>query len=118
MSSLTLQTLLKQKLFGDFTAGVRPIQSRAKEWQEMVRGRERAVRLITKAMLGVPSAHHGDQDHPMWCFQFQDGGALVVFIHRGNNQVHLSAKHEETSKDLKEALDFLLAEMATKLKQL
>lgn len=118
MSSVTIQSLLKQKQFGDFTAGARPLQYRIKEWQEMGRGKERAVRLITKGMLGVPSAHHGDQDHPMWSFQFEDGGLLVVFIHRGNNQVHFSAKNEEASRDLKEAVDFLVTEMGVKLKQL
>lgn len=118
LSSLTIQTLLKHKLFGDYTAGTRPLQYRAREWQELVRGKERAVRLITKSMLGVPSAHHGDQDHPMWCFQFENSGLLVVFLHRGNNQIHLSARNEEASRDLREAVDFLLAEMAARLRQL
>lgn len=117
MSSLTVQNLLKRKLFGDYAAGTRPLQYRGRGWQELGRGKERAVRLITRAMLGVPSAHHGDQDHPMWCFQFEDGGLLIVFIHRGNNQVHLSARNED-SRDLREAVDFLVTEMAVKLKQL
>lgn len=115
--SLTVQTLLKLKLFGDYMQGTRPLQYRVRDWQELVKGKERAARLITKSTLGVPSAHHGDQDHPMWCFQFEDDGLLVIYLHRGNNQVHFHQKNEEGSRELKEAMDFLLSEMQTKLRQ-
>lgn len=117
MTNLNIQSLLKHKVFGDHTAGTRPLQYRAREWQDLMRGRERAVRLIIRAMLGVPSAHRGDQDHPMWCFQFEDGSLLVVFIHRTHNVVQMSARNEE-SRALREAVDFLITEVAVKLKQL
>lgn len=118
MTTVTLQALMKHKLFGDCSRGLRPLQYRQNEWRELTRGKERAARLIAKSILGVPSAHHGDQDHPMWCFAFEDGGLLNVFIHRGNNQVHLSARGEAHSAALREAVDFLLAEFGTRLRQL
>lgn len=116
--SLTVQTLLKLKQFGDYSQGTRPVQHKAKEWQDQSRGKERALRLITRALLGVPSAHHGDQDHPMWCFGFGEEAVLVVMTQKGSGQIRLLARGEEQSADLRAAVEFLLAEVGTKLRQI
>ncbi|MFO7172780.1 MAG: hypothetical protein DIU70_007430 [Bacillota bacterium] len=118
MTGLTVQSLLKMKRFGDYRQGTRPLQYRRADWIQMARGKERALRLLVKSTLGVPSAHHSDQDYPMWCFQFPDGGELVVLIARGGGQVQLVARNEEESRDLKQAVDFLLEELGSKLRQL
>jgi len=113
----TPQTFLHKKIFGDYLHAVRPLQYRRQEWQELNRGRERSVRLILKALLGVPSAHQGEQEHAMWCFQFpQEGGHLVVHLHRGT-VAELSASSEE-QREITEAVDFLIDEVAQRLKQL
>lgn len=116
--SLAIQSLLKMKLFGDHLVGTRPLQHRLQEWQELVRGKERAVRLICKTMLGVPSAHQGEQEQQMWCFQVPDGGLLVIYLHKGNGAVQFAAKNEAESKDLTATFDFIYSEMATRLRAL
>lgn len=116
MTGMTVQSLLKLKRFGDYRHGTRPLAYRRADWSQMVRGKERALRLVIKSTLGVPSAHHTDQDQPMWCFHFPDGGQLVVMIGRGNGPVQLLARNEEESRELKEAVDFLIAELGTKLR--
>lgn len=114
---LTTQTLLHTKVFGDYLSSARPLEYRRAEWQELNKGRERSIRLIVRAMLGVPSAHAGEQEHAMWCFQFPEGSLLVVYLHRGT-VVELAARVVEEEKELFEAVDFLHSEVATRLKQL
>lgn len=113
----TPQTFLHTKIFGDYLSSVRPLQYRKSDWQDLNRGRERSVRLILKALLGVPSAHLGEQEHAMWCFQFpQENGLLVVHLHRGT-VAELSASDEQ-QKEILEAVDYLIEEVTTRLKLL
>lgn len=113
---LTVQTLLHTKAFGDYMSHCRPLQYRRNEWKQLCHGRDRAVRLIVRSMLGVPSAHLGEQEHATWCFQFPEQSLLVVYIQRGHS-VELSARNEEQPL-LQEAVDLLIAEVEAKLKQL
>lgn len=113
---LTTQTLLHRKVFGDYLSLARPLEYRRPEWLELNKGRERSVRLIVRAMLGVPSFHLGEQEHAMWCFQFPDEALLVVMTHRGT-VIELHTRNEE-NKELKEVIDFLITEVGTRLKQL
>jgi hypothetical protein len=113
---LTAQTLLQKKVFGNLLSAVRPLEYRRPEWLELNKGRERSVRLITKALLGVPSAHLGEQEHAMWCFQFPKGSILVVHLLRGT-VIELSTKVDEP-KEIEEAVDFLLEEIGNRVKEL
>jgi hypothetical protein len=114
---LTIQTLLQRKIFGNHLSACRPLDYRGAEWKELSRGgRERAVRLILKAILGVPSAHLGEQEHALWCFQFPKGSILSVYIHRGT-VAEISVRRED-EKEIEEAVDFLIAEVSQRLKQL
>lgn len=113
---LTPQTLLHTKVFGDYLPAARPLVYRRPEWNELNKGRERSVRLIVRAMLGVPSAHQGEHEHAMWCFQFPDDGLIVLHLQRGT--VCEIATHNEGNKEVVEALDFLIDEVSTRLKQL
>ena len=115
---LTTQTLLQKKVFGNFVSQTKPLEYRRSEWQELNKGRERSVRLIVKSMLGVPSAHQGEQDHAVWCFQFPKGSLLTVYLQRGT-VMELGAKLEEEGEaEVYEAVDFLLEEVSTRVKQL
>lgn len=113
---LTTQTLLQKKVFGNLLSLTKPLEYRRAEWQELNKGRERSVRLIVKAMMGVPSAHQGEQEHALWCFQFPKGSVLVVFLHRGT-VIDLAARLDDP-KEIEEVIDFLLSEVATRIKQL
>lgn len=112
----TLQTFIHTKVFGDYLSLCKPLEYRRQDWQRLNRGRERSVRLIVRAMLGVPSAHHGEHEHAMWCFQFPKGSLLCVYLHRGT--VAEIAVREADAEELQEAVDFLLKEIETRLKQL
>jgi hypothetical protein len=114
--TLTVQTLLHRKLFGDYLSQCRPLEYRRKEWKELCQGKDRAVRLIVRAMLGVPSAHVGQEEHAAWCFQFQGRSLLVLYVHMGH-AVEMASGGEDTP-ELREAVDFLISEVGTKLKQL
>lgn len=111
---LTTQTLLHTKLFGDYLATAKPMVYRKPEWQELGKGRERTIRLIVRAMLGVPSAHHGEQEHAMWCFGFPSGAMLVAYLARGT-AIELYTRGEE-QKELQEAIDFFIGEVRERLK--
>jgi len=113
---LTTQTLLHSKVFGDYLSAARPLEYRRAEWQELNKGKERSVRLIVRAMLGVPSAHHGEQEHAMWSFQFPENALLVAYLQRGSVTELYAANDEH--KDLREAVDLLITEVGTRLKQL
>lgn len=82
----------------------------------MTKGKERSVRLIVRAMLGVPSAHLGENEHAMWCFQLPKGSLMTVYLQRGT--VTEIATREDDPEELHEALDFLFEEISTRLKQL
>jgi hypothetical protein len=112
----TTQTLMQRKVFGNFLPETRPLDYRRPEWQELNKGRERSVRLIVRAMLGVPSAHQGENDHAMWCFQFPDGALLVVHLYRGN-AIDFAAKAVD-EHEIAGAIDFLIDEVTAKLKTL
>lgn len=115
---MTVQTFLHQKLFGDYLSQTKPVEHRRAEWQELCRGRERSIRLISRAMLGVPSAHQTDrkEEHAMWCFGLPKGSILVVSLRKGIH-VELSAKVEE-QEEVEEAVDFLLTELSQRAKSL
>lgn len=113
---LTTQTLLQKKVFGNLLSATRPLDYRRAEWQELNKGRERSVRLIVKSMMGVPSAHLGEQEHAVWCFQFPKGSMLAIYIHRGS-VVEIAARKDD-EKEIHEVVDFLLEEISTKVKQL
>lgn len=115
---LTVQTFVHQKLFGDYLAQTKPVEYRRADWQELCRGRERSIRLITRAMLGVPSAHQTDrkEEHAMWCFQLPKGSLLVVYLRKGIH-VELGAKVEEPA-EVESAVDFLLTELTQRAKSL
>ncbi len=112
---LTTQTFLHAKIFGDYLSSVRPITYRKADWQEISKGKERTVRLIVRAMLGVPSCHHGEQEHAMWCFAYPTGGMLVAYLARGT-AIELYTRSEEDPA-LQEAVDFLITEVKERLKQ-
>jgi hypothetical protein len=114
---LTTQTFVQKKVFGNHLPVTKPLEYRRQEWLELNKGRERSVRLIVKAMLGVPSAHLGEQEHAMWCFQFPNGSLLVVHLHKGT-VVELAARVEEESDELEEPVNFLIDEVRERLKQL
>lgn len=113
---LTAQTLLQSKVFGNALPSARPLEYRRTEWRELIKGRERPVRLIIKSLLGVPSAHMGEHDHAMWCFQFPKGSVLVVYLHRGTT-VEMAARVEDEA-ELKEPVDFIINEVRERLKRL
>jgi hypothetical protein len=113
---LTTQTLLQKKVFGNFLNLARPLEYRKQDWQELNKGKERSVRLIVRAIMGVPSAHMGENDHAMWCFQLPKGSLLVVYLHRGT-VVELAARLDEP-KEVEEIVDFLIEEVSTRVKQL
>lgn len=113
---LTTQTLLQRKVFGNMLSLCRPLEYRRPEWMELNKGRERSVRLIVKALLGVPSAHQGEQEHAMWCFQFPKNSLLVIYLQRGT-MIDIAVKVEEP-KEIEEVIDFLLEEVSTRVKQL
>ncbi|HEY8347783.1 MAG TPA: hypothetical protein VIL07_11030 [Symbiobacteriaceae bacterium] len=113
---LTPQTLLQQKVFGNYLPLTAPLEYRRAEWRELIKGRERPVRLIIKSMLGVPSAHIGEHDHAMWCFRFPKGSVLVVYLHRGT-VVEFAAKVED-GDEIREPVDFLIAEVRERLRRL
>lgn len=115
-SLLTAQTFLQRKVFGNHLPTARPLEYRRQEWLELLKGRERSVRLIIKALLGVPSAHLGENEHAMWCFQFPKGSLLVVYLHRGT-VVELAARVED-EEELQEPVDYLLTEVRERLKLL
>jgi hypothetical protein len=113
---LTTQTFVQKKVFGNFLPVTRPLDYRRQEWQELNKGKERSVRLIVKAMLGVPSAHLGENEHAMWCFQYPNGSLLVVYPQKGT-VIDLAAKVEDET-ELQEPVDFLIEEVRERLKQL
>lgn len=114
----TVQTFLHQKLFGDYLAQVKPVEYRRADWQELCRGKERSIRLIARAMLGVPSAHQVDrkEEHAMWCFGLPNSSLLVVYLRKGVH-VELAAKVEDET-EVQEAVDFLLTELTQRVKSL
>ena len=114
---LTTQVLLQKKVFGNFLSTTKPLDYRRQDWVELNKGRERSVRLIVRAMLGVPSAHQGEHDHAMWCFQFPKGSLLVAYL-KGGTHMELAARKDEEEKELDEAVDFLIEEVTEKLKTL
>jgi hypothetical protein len=113
---LTTQQLLHRKTFGNQIASTRPLEYRREEWQELNKGRERSVRLIIRAMLGVPSAHQGENDHVMWCFQLLHGSVVVIYLLKGI-VTEIGVRVEEQA-EVEELIDFLLEEVTTKLKLL
>ncbi|MFO7273281.1 MAG: hypothetical protein LOD90_02435 [Symbiobacteriaceae bacterium] len=112
----TLQTFIHRKVFGNYLSKCKPLTYRREDWLHLTRGRERTVRLIIRAMLGVPSAHHGPNEHAMWCFQFPKGSVLTVYLHRGT--VAEISTYEADKEELEEAVDYLLEEVAARLRQL
>lgn len=112
----TTQTFLHKKVFGDHLSQVRPLEYRRAEWHELNKGRERSVRLIVRAMLGVPSAHVGENEHAQWSFQFNSGALLVAYLLRGSVMELYGNQEEE--QEFQEAVDFLITEVSTRLKQL
>lgn len=113
---LTTQTLLQKKVFGNLLSLARPLEYRLQEWKDLNKGRERSVRLIVKALMGVPSAHMGENDHAMWCFQFPKGSLLVIYLHRGT-VVEIAARNDD-QVEIEEAIDFILEEVSGRVKQL
>jgi hypothetical protein len=113
---LTTQMMLQKKQFGNLLSSTRPVEYRREEWMALGKGRERAIRLMTRAMLGVPSVHVGDAEHPMWCFQFPKGSILVVHLPRGT-VIELAARPDD-EKEIEEAVDLLVTEMSAKVKEL
>jgi len=110
----TVQTFVHTKLFGNYLAETKPLEYRRQDWQQLSKGRERSVRLIVKAMLGVPSAHVGENEHAMWCFQLPKGSLIVFHLHRGTVcEINTKVVDEP---ELQEAIDFLLEEIANRLK--
>jgi len=114
--SYSLQTFVHTKIFGNHLSACRPLEYRRADWQQLTRGRERSVRLIVRAMLGVPSAHQGEHEHAMWCFQLPKGSLIAVYLHRGT--VAEISTQEVDADELHEAIDFLLEEVGNRLKQL
>lgn len=114
---LTTQTFVQRKIFGNYLPGTRPLEHRRAEWRELNKGCERSVRLIVRAMLGVPSAHLGEQEHAMWCFGFPRGSVLVVHLHRGS-VIDLNATIGEDENELIEPVDFFMDEVIARLKTL
>lgn len=115
---LTVQTFLHHKVFGDHLSQTKPLEYRRGDWQELVKGRERSIRLITRALLGVPSAHQTDrrEEHAMWCFQLANGSLLVVYLRKGIH-VELAAKIVDEA-EVQEAVDFLMQELSVRVKSL
>jgi hypothetical protein len=115
---ITIQNLLHQKVFGDHLSLTRPLEYRRQEWQELGRARERSVRLIIRALLGVPSAHQTDrrEEHAMWCFQFPNGSLLVVHLRRGTH-VEFAARVQDEA-EVHQAVDFLIQEVSNRLRSL
>jgi hypothetical protein len=117
---LTIQTFLHHKVFGDYLSQTKPLEYRKGDWQELVKGRERSIRLITRAFLGVPSAHQTDrrEEYAMWCFQFPNGSLLVVYQRKGIH-VELAAKiQDEAEAEVQEAVDFLMQELTERANSL
>lgn len=112
----TLQTFIHRKVFGNYLSKCRPLTYRKDDWLQLTRGRERSVRLIIRAMLGVPSAHLGPNEHAMWCFQLPRGSLITVYLHRGT--VAEISTYEADRAELEEAVDYLLEEVAARLRQL
>ncbi len=112
----TTQTFLQKKVFGNFLGATGPLQYRRDEWRKLIKGRERSARLIAKSLLGVPSAHVGENDYAMWCFQLPKGSLLVVYLQRGT-VTELAARIED-EEEVQEAVDFLMEEFAGRLRQL
>lgn len=115
-SMLTSQMLLQKKMFGNALPTTRPLDYRRSEWRDLIKGRERAVRLIVKSLLGVPSAHLGEHDHAMWCFRLPKGSVVVIYLHRGT-VVEMSARVED-EEEVHEVVDFLIEEVRERLKRL
>ena len=109
-----LQQLKHKKVFGDYLPGTRPIKYRRLDWDHITHGRGRTAALVLTAFMGVPT-YHGDGDTPVWSFQFEDGGLLVIHYRKGGHAVEISASGDEESKDLQGAFDFLLAEVTNRL---
>lgn len=112
----TLQTFVHTKVFGDYLSLCRPLEYKRADWQQITKGRERSVRLIVRAMLGVPSAHLGQHDHALWCFQLPKESLITIYLHRGT--VAEIAVRENDAEEVQTAIDFLLEEISTRLKQL
>lgn len=112
----TPQTFVHTKVFGDHLALCKPLEYRRQDWQQLTKGRERSVRLIIRAMLGVPSAHLGENEHAMWCFQLPKGSLIAIYLHRGTVAEIATRVSDET--ELQEALDYLLEEISNRLKLL
>lgn len=112
----TVQTFVHNKVFGDHLSLCRPLEYRRPDWQAMTKGKERSVRLIIRAMLGVPSAHVGENEHAMWCFQLPKGSFITIYLQRGT--VAEIATRVSDEQEIQEALDFLLEEIGDRLKQL
>lgn len=110
----TPQTFVHTKVFGDYLSLCRPLEYRRPDWQQLTKGRERSVRLIIKAMLGVPSAHMGENEHAMWCFQLPKGSLIVFYLQRGT-VAEIAVKVGE-EQELDGAIDFLLEEIGNRLK--
>lgn len=108
-----MQHLKHKKVWGDYMPGTRPLQYRRKDWDQLIHGKGRTVALVFTAMLGVPT-FHGENETPVWTFQFDDGGLLVIHYRKGGHSVEVSAKTEE-SRDLQSAWDFLINEVRTRL---
>lgn len=113
---LTTQLFVQKKVFGNFLSVTRPLDYRRPDWQEIVKGRERAVRVIIKSMLGAPSAHVGENEHAMWCFQLPKGSVLIIYL-KGGTHLEIAARKED-EKEVQEVMDFLIEELGNKVKQL
>lgn len=112
----TIQTFVHNKVFGDHLSLCRPMEYRRSDWQQITKGRERSVRLIVRAMLGVPSAHLGENEHAMWCFQLPKGSLITIYLHRGT-MVEVATRVDD-EPELHEAIDYLLEEITERLKTL
>lgn len=112
----TVQTFVHHKVFGDHLSLCRPLEYRRSDWQQLTKGRERSVRLIVRAMLGVPSAHLSENEHAMWCFQLPKGSLITLYLHRGT--VTEIAARVGDEEELHEAVDFLMEEITERLKAL
>ena len=108
-----LQQLKHKKVFGDYLPGTRPIRYRRPDWDRITHGRLRTVALVLTAFLGVPT-FHGEGETPVWSFQFDDAGLLIIHYRKGH-VLEISARGDEESKDLQGAFDFLLAEVTNRL---
>lgn len=109
-----LQQLRHKKVFGDYLPGTHAIRYRRAEWDKITHGKGRTTALVLNALLGVPT-YHTEGDLPVWTFQFDDGGLLVIHHKKGAHAVEINTNDDEVSQDLQGAFDWLLSEVMARL---